>query len=424
MTNWLKREYTEGELLKTLSPYYAKKEYKNSPIYRNFVSSIKSPATKKAYGHKLLRFYLSRPDNQSLTLEDIIKKDPKTIEYEIIDILYNMKEKQHLSYSTIQVFLAVIMHFFEINDINLNRRKLSKFKGDNVAKFEYRSYTHEEIQELISTMDERGKASVLLMAATGMRIGALPEIKLKHLKRWNIDNQGNYVYQIVVYANSPKSKYTTFCTPEAAKAIDEYLEFRNRHGENLKHDKNGNWTNSNNSGETYLFIKQFDKVKHRLLHSEIGNSNLHTSKTMPIIPKTLANAIILRLEEMGSRNRMVIMEGQASSISERQSIVGSHRNEIHPCHSLRIFAVTNMQRSKVDKTIREMLVGHSTGLDKAYYKPQDEEILQEYLKAVDLLTINNENRLRKEVDFYKQRADKLSEMAARVQRLEEKWASN
>lgn len=70
---------------------------------------------------------------------------------------------------------------------------------------------------------------------------------------------------------------------------------------------------------------------------------------------------------------------------------------MHPCHSFRIFAVTQMQRSKVDKTIREMLIGHSTGLDKAYYKPQEEEILQEYLKAVDLLTINEENRLTKKV---------------------------
>ena len=40
-----------------------------------------------------------------------------------------------------------------------------------------------------------------------------------------------------------------------------------------------------------------------------------------------------------------------------------------------------------------MLVGHSTGLDSAYYKPSAGEILQEYLKAVDNLTINNDFRL-------------------------------
>ena len=54
--------------------------------------------------------------------------------------------------------------------------------------------------------------------------------------------------------------------------------------------------------------------------------------------------------------------------------------------------------TKVDKTIREMLVGHSTGLDSVYYKPQDEEILEVYLKAADLLTINNEHRLQKQLD--------------------------
>ncbi len=80
--------------------------------------------------------------------------------------------------------------------------------------------------------------------------------------------------------------------------------------------------------------------------------------------------------------------------TENSQHMSTHKNELHPCHSFRIFAVTNMQRSKVDKTIREMLVGHSTGLDSAYYKPQDEEILQEYLKAIDALTINSENKLK------------------------------
>ena len=45
--------------------------------------------------------------------------------------------------------------------------------------------------------------------------------------------------------------------------------------------------------------------------------------------------------------------------------------------SRRRFCITNLQQAKVDKTIREMLVGHSAGLDKAYYKPQEEMILEE-----------------------------------------------
>ncbi|MDN5844879.1 MAG: hypothetical protein L0H53_01220 [Candidatus Nitrosocosmicus sp.] len=46
-----------------------------------------------------------------------------------------------------------------------------------------------------------------------------------------------------------------------------------------------------------------------------------------------------------------------------------------------------MQRSRLDKTIREMLVGHATGLDKVYYMASDEEIYSEYLKAIPNLQI-------------------------------------
>ena len=70
--------------------------------------------------------------------------------------------------------------------------------------------------------------------------------------------------------------------------------------------------------------------------------------------------------------------------------MASHKNELHPCHSFRIYAITQMQRARVDKTIREMVVGHKTGLDSVYYKVSEEEILLEYSKSINLLTINKE----------------------------------
>jgi integrase len=128
-----------------------------------------------------------------------------------------MKEKQGLSYSTIHSTLASIIHFFEINDVSINNRKLNKLKGENIAKFEYRSYTHEEIDTILSWVDERAKASVLLMASTGMRVGALPGIKLKHLMRWNInnDNSGSglaYVYSAVIGTNDHRDNLLYFLT--------------------------------------------------------------------------------------------------------------------------------------------------------------------------------------------------------------------
>ncbi len=69
-----------------------------------------------------------------------------------------------------------------------------------------------------------GRTIVLLMASTGMRAEALSDLKLKHRKRWEIDNHSTYVYQITVYTNSPKYRYKTFCNPEYANALDICLQ--------------------------------------------------------------------------------------------------------------------------------------------------------------------------------------------------------
>ena len=69
-----------------------------------------------------------------------------------------------------------------------------------------------------------------------------------------------------------------------------------------------------------------------------------------------------------------------------------------------------MQKARLDKTIREMLVGHSTGLDRVYYKAQDEEIFEEFLKAVDLLTISDENRLRRQADSFRKKSQDVKEI--------------
>jgi len=46
----------------------------------------------------------------------------------------------------------------------------------------------------------------------------------------------------------------------------------------------------------------------------------------------------------------------------------------------------------------EITMGHNIGLSSCYYKPTEKEVLQDYVKAIDLLTISNtSNRLEKEI---------------------------
>src|SRR5918999_1560551 len=95
-----------------------------------------------------------------------------------------------------------------------------------------RPYTHLEIQKMLEKANERDRAIILLMVSTGMRVGALPSLKIRNLQKI----EGYQIYKITVYENEDE-EYITYCTPECARAIDSYLEFRERHGERpLKED--------------------------------------------------------------------------------------------------------------------------------------------------------------------------------------------
>ena len=46
----------------------------------------------------------------------------------------------------------------------------------------------------------------------------------------------------------------------------------------------------------------------------------------------------------------------------------------------------------------EITMGHNIGISASYYKPTEQEVLEDYLRAVDLLTIHgNEQKLMKQV---------------------------
>ena len=64
------------------------------------------------------------------------------------------------------------------------------------------------------------------MASSGIRIGGLPDIRIRNLEKINNN------YKITVYKGS-NSQYFTFCTPECTSYIDAYLDFRTKSGEEL-----------------------------------------------------------------------------------------------------------------------------------------------------------------------------------------------
>jgi integrase len=88
-----------------------------------------------------------------------------------------------LSNGYINLVMCAIFHFFDMNDIILNKKKIAKFTGEHKKMNKDRAYTHEEIKRLADTGDFRFKALIYLLASTGVRLGSVNSLLVRHCEK-------------------------------------------------------------------------------------------------------------------------------------------------------------------------------------------------------------------------------------------------
>jgi hypothetical protein len=67
-------------------------------------------------------------------------------------------------------------------------------------------------------------------------------------------------------------------------------------------------------------------------------------------------------------------------------------------HGFRKYFKTRAEQSGMKPINVEILMGHSVGISDSYYRPTENELLQDYLRATDALTISEEKHLRHAVE--------------------------
>ena len=193
-----------------------------SEAYFNFINTLYSESTRESYRFCLEKFL----NHYEIDLLSFLKLPQQDITNLIIKYLVDKKVSRQYK----NLITATLKHAYEINDIVLNWKKIKKFvhpeKTGNETNGRDRAYTHQEIQKILGFCDQRIRTAFLLLTSTGIRIGALQTLKIEDLEK--IDD----IYKIKVYSGD-KEESITFCTPECAKDIDSYLEFRRRRGEKL-----------------------------------------------------------------------------------------------------------------------------------------------------------------------------------------------
>lgn len=316
------------------------------------------------------------------------KEDPKKIEQSIIDFIILLKKNKN--YSAIHNYFFAITGFYKINDIVLNVNKISRFMPEKKKSNKDEAYKHEQILQLLNFADERMKVVILLLSSTGMRIGAIPGLRLRNLEKVEIENSDYPIYKITVYEND-KEEHFTYCTPECAAAIDNYLAMRKRYGEKL-------------FPGSYLIREQFD---------------IRDPFAISKCQKTLSHTLASKLNDIAIRS--AVRKKQTLDLEEIKKHLGSkYRKEVAICHGFRKFFTTELINKKINPEIREMLLGHTIGLAGVYYKPSDGDFLEEYERVIDNLTIDPTKRQERTIEILKIEKSRIDMLEAKIQKLERK----
>lgn len=144
------------------------------------------------------------------------------------------------------------------------------------------------------------------------------------------------------------------------------MDFRKLHGENV-------------SGESWLIRDTWQKVDRNHGH-RIGLAKYPQ--------KFSATSIRNMIHEAWK------VQGIRDKISDPQV----KRHEFSSTHSFRKIFETKCQLRMNHNNIK-LLMDHSLGESQNYHGPTEQELLDDYLNAVDLLTINDEFRLKKKLKF-------------------------
>jgi integrase len=346
--------------------------YKSCQIWLEGYNSL---STKKAYKFHLslfCRYHNIDPDSLvQLKLEQI--KD-MVINY-IIHLKKVAKQSSgkartgELSVNSVKIYLKGVQSFLESNDILLNWKRIAKYYPEQVTN-NLRAYTKEEISKLFTMADLRDRCIILLMASTGMRVGALKSLKLKHLTR--LQHESN-IGLVSIYPESKEHRYNALMTPECMASINEYIEYRRKQHEKI-------------TEESYIIRDKFATFSKK------------TNRPNPLTEHTINKQMKFLLKK-----------------------AGLPFEQLQPDHSFRKFFNTCLMNSNVAYSFKELLIGHSVKLDDVYYDKDSEtsrqKIIVEYMKAVDALTINEEYRLKKKIMEYEDKlkdAPKIGELESHL----------
>lgn len=312
----------------------------------------------------------------------LAKSTPSEAEKVLLDFIRS--KGKELAGSSVRARLAATKSFLDYYDVPLSWTKIKRFAPEANHSARDRAPTVEEIRRLLEFCGPRERAMILVLATSGIRVGAFRWLKVKDYSK-----QGE-LGVLRVYAGEPE-EYLTLISPEAVRALDDYLELRRRTGESLGADSSlfrNRWDYQTMSGVRRTFI---------------------TPERVKPLKVTAVQAMMLRLW------RRAGLSGQG----------------FKSLHGFRKFFKTRATKGITKDAIQheegdpnnltredvEALMGHRVN----YYRPTLENLAGSYAKAVPYLAISEVEEAKKMAEAQgKEQAQKWQEIRTENLELKDK----
>lgn len=325
-----------------------------SKALTEFTKVLHTPATKKDYLFHLNK-YLAWSNRE--TYDDLVNQEIEKIQASVEDYLEFLQNEKH-STSYLRLAVSSLALFFGMNYKEINKTRLRKMIEPEGRLGGGQAYTNEDVKKILLAVDKtkltkrkkkpypsktktRTRAMIHFLAACGCRGGALNQVALEDLEK--IEN----CYCVKIYANS-RYEYNTFLTPQATKALDEWLkEFR-----------------------------EYWKDREYKIYSRRGKPEILRFEEIPIFPLTEEalrlhlNRIVRRAGLNQNKNRLRYDKPLTHAFRKRWNTIMKSNKEINP-------------------NLIELMLGHTPEiqLDIHYLKPTKELLFEEYKKGIEQLEI-------------------------------------
>jgi hypothetical protein len=349
-------------------------------VWALYLFALKSPVSRKKYQRRLENFFdflEIKEDKIDERCKRFIKQVNEAGSQWVFNMLIQYMQfhldrvnRKEITGATVRNYLKSTKLLCEMADININWRKISRGIPKGKSHADDRIPTIEEIRKLIEYPDRRIKSIVYTMTSSGIRLGAWDFLQWGHIRPIvRKDGLGNEIIvaaKIIVYANEDEESFT-FISSEAYNALKDWMDYRQNAGEQIDE---GSW------------------VMRDLWDTQVKQGSGFITKPQKLKSSGIKRLIERALWAQGLRSRLV---------------TGKKRHPFQAVHSYRKWFKTRCEIGGMKPANVETLLSHSIGLSDSYYRPTENELLEEYLKVSKSLVINENN------DDFREKIDVLSQ---------------